>query len=362
MPLPALPRCDFRMHRIIILVVIGCLAVQSPIPAQALLQNGAPSSSTSFGQYGGFAQSSHTTSGPAQLSSANNLSAGTTFYGYEIGPLDVLEIVVYNAPEFSIVQRVRPDGTIRVPLLKNLVAVAGLTPLTAESRIAGALVDEEMMVEPIVMVGVREYHSNPVLVTGAVLAPTFFQAVGPTTLLEAISRAQGFTESTGEWIQIERFNANGEPESSIRVSTEDFRHGLNGAQETPVHGGEKVRVDEARTAFVIGAGRPSGPVVVDGEDGSELLDFISRAGITPTSDNKKLIIFRKSQSKDTERDRVELDLRKIERLEVSGISVMPDDIVYFPSPKNPAGTGLLRRVAETGLTQSILQMSWLLWR
>ena len=347
------------MHRINILVLLGCLATQGQAQAQALLQNGAQASAST---YGGFAQTSPTSFGTSQDQRGTNSSAGTTFYGYEIGPLDVLEIVVYNAPEFSIVQRVRPEGTIRIPLLKNLITVAGLTPLTAESQIASALIDEEMMVEPIVMVGVREHHSNPVLVTGAVVAPAFLQAVGPTTLLDAITRAGGFSEAAGEWIQIERSNSAGEPEESIRVSTEDFRHGLNGAQETPVRGGEKVRVIEARTAFIIGGGRASGPVVVDGEEGSEILDFISRAGINPTVEHKRLIIFRKAEGQDADRTQVELDLRKIQQLEVSGIFVKPDDIVYFPSPKNPAGTGFLRQVAQQGLTQTILQMSWLLWR
>ena len=49
---------------------------------------------------------------------------------------------------------------------------------------------------------VVEYHSRPISVMGAVRKPVTFQADGVVTLLDALSRAEGFTDDAGPEILV----------------------------------------------------------------------------------------------------------------------------------------------------------------
>ena len=73
-----------------------------------------------------------------------------------------------------------------------------------ETLIAEALVEEEILVDPAVTVTIAEYHSRPISVAGAVKSPLTFQALGKTTLLEALTRAQGLSEEAGAEILLTR--------------------------------------------------------------------------------------------------------------------------------------------------------------
>ena len=87
---------------------------------------------------------------------------------YRIGSHDLIDVSVYEAPEFQRSVRVGPHGTVRLPMCKDSIRVAGLTYIEAEQVIAQALVDEGLLVDPLVAVYVREPHGNPVRVTGSV--------------------------------------------------------------------------------------------------------------------------------------------------------------------------------------------------
>ena len=55
---------------------------------------------------------------------------------YRIGLYDLLEVSVYEAPEFDRAVRVGQDGTIRLPIFKKSTSVVGLTYVEAEEAIA----------------------------------------------------------------------------------------------------------------------------------------------------------------------------------------------------------------------------------
>jgi polysaccharide export outer membrane protein len=82
--------------------------------------------------------------------------------------------------------RVDADGDVRLPMVRQHIRAAGLLPAELENAIAAALIDEHVMVDPIVSVSVVEYHSRPITVTGAVKSPTTFQATGSVSLLKRL--------------------------------------------------------------------------------------------------------------------------------------------------------------------------------
>jgi polysaccharide export outer membrane protein len=211
---------------------------------------------------------------------------------YRIGPHDLVEIEVYEAPEFRRTVRVSPAGTVRLPLCQDSIELSGLTYLQAEAAVAQALVDEGLLVGPIVTINIREAHGNPVQVTGSVRQPVVFPAVGPTTLLDAIARAGGL-DTPGREIVITRPAQEDRAEETLRIPTEEFRGGLNGAQAVPLYGGETVRVVAAERAFLMGAIQRPGAIDVVEPEGMDFLKLLSSAGgLDKESNNKAIISFK----------------------------------------------------------------------
>lgn len=109
---------------------------------------------------------------------------------YRIGPGDVLEIAVWNDSALSRKVPVRPDGKISLPLVDDVPA-EGLTPMELRDELDGRL--RRFLPDPAVSVLVQEVHSAKFSVMGEVEAPGRFELTGPTTLLDAIAMAKGFT-------------------------------------------------------------------------------------------------------------------------------------------------------------------------
>jgi polysaccharide biosynthesis/export protein len=108
-----------------------------------------------------------------------------------IGLLDLLEIAVMDAPEFSRLVRVSEQGEISLPLL-GLSPAAGLTPHQLEVALADRL-RASYMVDPHVTVQVKEAATDPIYVVGEVGQPGAFTASGANrlTVLQAVALARG---------------------------------------------------------------------------------------------------------------------------------------------------------------------------
>jgi polysaccharide export outer membrane protein len=162
-----------------------------------------------------------------------------------IGPMDLLAISVYGAPELTRSVRVSDDGLIGLPMLHQRIDVAGRIPVEVEARIAAALVEEQILVDPAVAVTIAEYHSRPISVAGAVKAPLTFQAVGKTTLLEALTRAQGLSEDAGPEILLTRAAAAGVLPLVERIPIKKLIDAADPSFNVALAGGEEVRVPQA---------------------------------------------------------------------------------------------------------------------
>jgi polysaccharide export outer membrane protein len=110
---------------------------------------------------------------------------------FRIGPEDVLDVYVRNDRELNRVVPVRPDGKISLPLV-NDVQAAGLT--TDELRLQLMQQFKRFFENPEVSVGLREMHSFKVSVQGNVRMPGQYEVKSEQTVLDMISRAQGFNE------------------------------------------------------------------------------------------------------------------------------------------------------------------------
>ncbi|WP_363349389.1 polysaccharide biosynthesis/export family protein [Methylocystis echinoides] len=108
---------------------------------------------------------------------------------YMIGPMDVVQITVFKAPDLSRAVPVAEDGTINLPLI-GATPAAGKTSADLEREIQKRL-DAGYMRSPQVTVVVTEYNSRRVTVEGAVKTPGVYPLRGRDTLEQAIAKAGG---------------------------------------------------------------------------------------------------------------------------------------------------------------------------
>jgi polysaccharide export outer membrane protein len=110
-----------------------------------------------------------------------------------IGPDDVLEITVLDAPELSRTARVSAQGQISMPLI-GVISAYNQTPQQLEQTIAGKL-RGKYMVDPQVSVELKEMRARSIFVLGAVRQPGSFPLTGSEqlTVLRALALGGGLT-------------------------------------------------------------------------------------------------------------------------------------------------------------------------
>jgi polysaccharide biosynthesis/export protein len=141
------------------------------------------------------ANSGEVQSPPAEPNVAQKaLSPGATLplaSDYVIGPGDVLQISVWQEPQFTESVVVRPDGNISMPLVPD-IPLTGLTPHEAEETLAQKLLS--LVKHPRVSVIVQEIHSRLVYITGEVQHPGAYPMISPINVIQLIAHAGGPTE------------------------------------------------------------------------------------------------------------------------------------------------------------------------
>ncbi len=266
--------------------------------------------------------------GTAQVTIRPNLmtEAGTAnLPSQRLGVDDLLAISVYDAPEFTRTVRVETDGTIHLPLLKNGIAAAGIFPGQLESSIVSEFKSEQILVDPFVKVTVVEYHSRPIAVMGAVKKPVTFQCVGTVTLLDALARAEGLSETAGTEILLTR--ADQVEHIPVKRLIQDADPALNYV----LHGGEEIRVPEAGKIFVMGnVKKPGAFPVRDSADETVLKMIALSEGLSPYA-AKVAYIYRKDEAGVKKEIPVELD--KIMQRKSPDVTLQIDDLFYIPDNK-----------------------------
>lgn len=276
----------------------------------------------------GFAQEAQTAAPEPSL--LGNLPA------QKIGANDLLSISVYGAPELTRTVRVSAEGFLRLPMLKQKVEAKGLMPSDLEEKIAAALSAEEILVQPVVTVTIAEYHSRPISVAGAVKVPLTFQALGKTTLLEALTRAQGLSSEAGTEILVTRpaLTAGGVARVE-RIPVKGLIDAADPALNVTLEGGEEVRVPQVGRVFVVGNVRRPGAFKIEDGFGLTILKALAMAeGLTPFA-TKQAFIYRHGDGAPQE---VPIDLRKILDRKLPDVALTANDIFYIPDNRTARAT------------------------
>lgn len=120
-------------------------------------------------------------------------TATATLGDYRIGPLDTLDVSIYQEPDLSAkALQVDAAGQIALPLVGTIDAM-GKTAAEL-SRQLEQILGAKYLRDPQVTVTVAASVSQKVSVQGEVTEPGVYPLSGPTTLLGVLSMAKGETE------------------------------------------------------------------------------------------------------------------------------------------------------------------------
>ena len=249
-----------------------------------------------------------------------------------VGPDDLLGISVYDSPELTRTVRVSAEGTIRLPMVKEKIKAAGMLPVDLENEIARVLKEQELLVDPVVTVSVVEYRSRPIKVVGSVKKPLTFQAVGPTNLLDAISRAEGLSEDAGPEILVSRQqpDAEGRPVTlTQRISIKSLMDATDSDLNLTLLGGEEIRIPEAGRIYVVGNVKKPGSFPVKDSTETSVFRMMAMAeGLLPFS-SKMAYIYRREGATGGKNE-IPIDLDKIMQRKSPDVALLANDVLYVP--------------------------------
>jgi polysaccharide export outer membrane protein len=262
----------------------------------------------------------------------------------KIGRDDLLSLTVYDEPELTRTVRVDSEGDLRLPMLKKAIHAAGLFPSELEEVISSVLVEQNVLVDPIVTVSVVEYRSRPITVVGAVKNPITFQETGTVTLLDALSQAQGLTENAGSEILVYRLTTDGKPENVIRrIPVLNLLRGEDPTLNLQLEGGEEIRVPEAGRIFVVGNVKKPGAYYITDGSKSSLMKALALSEGLDTFSGSKAYIYRLAAD-GSGRNEIPLELKKILQRKSPDVALEANDILYIP---DASGMRTSMKVLET---------------
>lgn len=158
---------------------------------------------------------------------------------YRIGAQDVLEVNVFGIEELKRDVQVDNGGNVSLPLIGSIKA-GGRTPGEFSEDVEKAL-KAKYMKDPQVIVSVKNAQSQRVTIDGAVNKPGVYPLAGPTTLLQAISLAQGPDQKLANVKKVAVFRQVGGRRHSAVFNLNEIRTGKS--EDPQIYGNDIIVVD-----------------------------------------------------------------------------------------------------------------------
>lgn len=271
-----------------------------------------------------FAQEAQITAAPA---------SGASLPAQPLGVSDVISVSVFGVPELSAQMRIAADGTVR-PKLLTPIKVAGLGLPEIEAVIAKAYIDAGQLNDPYVTVSVVEYQSHPITVSGAVVAPTTFQATRKYTLIDALNRSGGLSKDAGKDILVIRTEPGEDGKTATftkRVLVRALFEDNDPAANLELSGGEEVRVPQADKVTIVGNIKNPGLFPVPQRGDMTVFQLLALAGGTQPYYQKDAYIYRREASGD--RNEIRVPLQRILDRKAEDVKLEANDILYVPDSR-----------------------------
>lgn len=253
---------------------------------------------------------------------------------YKIGPSDVIEIRVANAPELSGTYAVSATGAILMPYLGGINVKDKTAPGLAK-WIADGL-REEYLKDPQVTVTVSQYNSRSFYIQGAVRSPGVYIVKGKASLFKLINIAGGLSETHGSVAFIFK-QANkpvaDEKDEKYELKQVNISSLFNGNfdQNVLIEPGDLVNIPPANVFYL--AGEVTAPGSYSLKDGTTLRQAIALArGTTFKAALGRGVIFRED-TKTGKRLEIPVNIGEVMKGTKEDLLLQANDIVIVPNSK-----------------------------
>lgn len=273
---------------------------------------------------------------------------------YLLGPGDVLDLRVYNEPQFNGALVVDDEGNVAIPFIEGPIRAQCRSDREIKIDVVKAL--SRFLNKPQVSLRVTEAKSRPpAVVFGAVRSPSRVQMQRRVKLLDLLATSGGITEAAGGDIQIFHTEAVmcPEPEDLAAVpldsykptdptqvgydvySLRELRDGK--AEANPViRPGDIVIVQEALPVYIMGAVRsPQGIYLKNGMQLKQAIAMVG--GLGKEAKASKVVIWRKKKGQ-AEPEKMLVNFNDIKNEKAKDIELQPYDIVEVPDNSGSFGT------------------------
>ncbi len=321
------PTCNLSILAILVLAAGVLLNAQQTLPKLAppggAMGGGGTSKSGSvpgkggggLSKAGGGGSAGGVGQGIAGAMSVGSLTDAPIFAG------ETVHVLVFDAPDFSIVGQVSDGGDIALPMA-GVVHIAGLNSQTAGQLIADRLRSLDLLTSPQVAVTV-DTQALGITVLGEVRSPGIYQLSGKSMLSDLLAMAGGVSSDSGRVLEISNANS---PDKKTDLPWDPTLHNTANF-DLPVHPGDRIIIKPCGIAYVGGnVGKP-GAYPLCASQITTLSEIVAMAGGVSrfTSESRTYIIRNKP---DGTRVVIQVNIDRIQRAKAADVSIQEDDIVY----------------------------------
>ncbi len=284
---------------------------------------------------------------PEEQQQHSSFQESHSLNGYRIGPGDILKIILwkhFSADEYEV--RVRPDGTLSFPMVDS-IAVSGLTVTELDRLLTAKL--SRYIKQPKIDVLVQEFHSQEVLVLGAVNAlvrqptgPGVYVLTKPTRIVELITIAGGPRPTANlKKVTVQRQNG-----STVYVNLYKAIFQSDLSQDIPVYPGDSIFIPEMSEGMnkIYIFGEVKNPGIYDLKEGMNVLEAVGKAG--SFADSAVINDVRVIRGDISHPKVIPVDFRKLFNSGNLAINVTlrDNDIIYVPRTRIASVAGLLKNI------------------
>ena len=243
----------------------------------------------------------------------------------QIGPGDLLSVIVFETPELSTSVRVNQNGEANLPVLGS-VQLAGLSANDASRTLEQAYKARGLLIDPHVSVFVSEYASQGASILGEVRAPGVYPTLGSRRLMDMLSLAGGVAPTAGKVASIIH---QGDPSHPLQIALQPTPASMHAQVNPVIQPGDTIVVAKSGVVYVIGDVLRPGGILVDNNERLSVIEALSLAGgMNKTAALSKTKIVRKLPAG---REEVDLDLKHILYGKQADVLISDGDILFVPS-------------------------------
>jgi polysaccharide biosynthesis/export protein len=256
-----------------------------------------------------------------------------------IRPGDIVEVQVFDAPEYSVNMPVSPAGEIAIPYA-GLFHIEGMTSIEAAPAIARLFVQQQILRDPHVIVTTQQFGYN-VTVMGEVRSPGIYPLAGKKRLIDMLTQAGGVSDRAGHVIDIFPVGSMKNPQTVLWDPT--LRENDNA--ELEIKTGETILVSRCGVVYVGGNVTRPGAFPLCDSNHTTLSEVIALAqGTKPSSWAQRTLLLRTAEGGTRVVQKVKLD--DVLRGRAVDITMQPDDILFIPP-------SVLKAASKTALTAAV---------